>query len=95
MEEQKLGWFGTGDALEPGERAFDSCVGGGDVAEGTFHDGPTSRFVATYTDIIEHVRIVNICDMWLNGVQMSPSVASFEFEPIGTGTRLTQVEHGT
>ena len=41
-----------------------------------------SRYEATYTDIVEHVRIVTTYDMWIDGVHMSTSVASFEFEPI-------------
>ncbi len=94
VEEQKLAWFGSGDAFEPGEWAFDFRVGGRDVAEGAFHDGPVSRYVATYADIVEHVRIVTTYDMWLDGVHMSTSVASFEFEPIEEGTRFTHVEHG-
>lgn len=94
VEDQKLQWFGDGDAFEPGEWAFDFRVGGRDVAEATFHDGPVSRFEATYTDIVEHNRIVTTYDMWLDGVHMSTSVASFEFEPTTDGTRLTHVEHG-
>ena len=93
-ENQKLQWFGDGDAFEPGDWAFDFRVGGRDVAEGTFHNGPVSRYEGTYTDIVEHVRIVNTYDMWLDGVHMSTSVASFEFERIDDGTRLTHVEHG-
>ena len=69
-------------------------VGGRDVDEGTFHDGPVSRYEATYTDIVEHVRIVTTYDMWLDGVHMSTSVASLEFELIDEGTRFTHVEHG-
>ncbi|MFC5502083.1 SRPBCC domain-containing protein [Lysinimonas soli] len=97
-EAQKLAWFGSDDAFDQGEWAFDFRVGGRDVAEGKFHDGPLSRFEGTYTDIVEHVRIVNTYDMWLDGVHMSTSVASFEFDPIesidGPGTRFTHVEHG-
>lgn len=33
-------------------------VRGRDVAEGAFHDGLVSRYEATYTDIVEHNRIV-------------------------------------
>jgi uncharacterized protein YndB with AHSA1/START domain len=73
---------------------FDFRVGGRDVAEGKFHDGPVSRYEATYTDIVDHVRIVTTYDMWLDGIHMSTSVASFEFEPIDEGTRFTHVEHG-
>ncbi|WP_308468739.1 SRPBCC domain-containing protein [Rathayibacter soli] len=94
IDDQKRQWFGDGDTFEPGEWAFDFRVGGRDVAVGMFHDGPVSRFEATYTDIVEHVRIVNTYDMWLDAVHMSTSVASFEFEPIDGGTRLTQIEHG-
>ncbi len=65
-EQEKLAWWGAGDAAEPGEWAFDFRVGGRDVAEGRFHDGPVSRYEATYTDIVEHVRIVTTYDMWLD-----------------------------
>ena len=74
-EQQKLAWWGAGDAMEPGEWNFDFRVGGRDIAEGTFHDGPVSRYEATYTNIVEHVRIVTTYDMWLDGTHMSTSVA--------------------
>jgi uncharacterized protein YndB with AHSA1/START domain len=93
-EDQKLQWFGDADAFERGEWAFDFRVGGHDVAEATFHNGPVSRFESTYTDIVQHVRIVNTYDMWLDGAHMSTSVASFEFATVDDGTRLTHVEHG-
>src|SRR6195952_4354932 len=93
-EDQKRDWGGAGDAIEPGEWAFDFRVGGRDIAEGKFHDGPVSRYEATYTDIVEHVRIVTTYDMWIDGVHMSTAGASPEFEPIDEGTRLTHVEHG-
>lgn len=93
-EDRRLDWFGSGEAYESGEWRFDFRVGGHDVAEGTFHDGPVSRYEATYTDIVEHVRIVTTYDMWLDGEHMSTSVASFEFEPVDGGTRFTHAEHG-
>jgi uncharacterized protein YndB with AHSA1/START domain len=97
-EGQKLDWWGAGDAIEPGEWSYDFRVGGRDLAEGKFHDGPVSRYEATYTDIVDHVRIVTTYDMWLDGLHMSTSVASLEFERIGLdqsdGTRFTHVEHG-
>jgi uncharacterized protein YndB with AHSA1/START domain len=94
-EEQKRAWFGTDDHFEAREWVFDFRVGGHDIAEASFHNGPVSRFVGTYTDIVEQTRIVNSYDMWLDGVHMSTSVASFEFEAIeGGSTRFTHVEHG-
>lgn len=93
-EDQKHAWFGSGDSYSSGEWVFDFRVGGQDVAEGTFHDGPVSRYVGTYTDIVDQVRIVATYDMWLDGVHMSTSVVSYEFEPVDGGTRFTHVEHG-
>jgi uncharacterized protein YndB with AHSA1/START domain len=93
-EEQKCLWFGDSVDWRTGEWRFDFRVGGTDVAEGTFHDGPLSRYEARYTDIVEHLRIVTSYDMWLDGVHISTSVASFEFEPIADGTRFTHGEHG-
>ena len=93
-EERRLDWFGTGEAYESGEWRFDFRVGGRDVAEGAFHDGPVSRYEATYTDIVECVRIVTTYDMWIDGEHMSTSVASFEFDEVVAGTRFTHVEHG-
>ncbi len=93
-EEQKRNWFGGGDTFAPGEWVFDFRIGGRDVDEGAFHDGPVSRYEATYTDIVEHVRIVTTYDMWLDEAHMSTSVASLEFEAIEKGTRFTHVEHG-
>jgi uncharacterized protein YndB with AHSA1/START domain len=94
LEQEKRAWWGGGDAVEPREWAFDFRLGGRDVAEGQFHDGPLSRYEATYTDIVEHVRIVTTYDMWLDGVHMSTSVASLEFEPVAEGTRFTHAEDG-
>lgn len=91
-EDQKLAWWG--DGVETREWAFDFRIGGRDIDEGKFHNGPVSRYEATYTDIVEHVRIVTTYDMWLDGVHMSTSVASLEFEPTDAGTRFTHVEHG-
>lgn len=94
QESQKLAWYGDADSFERGEWAFDFRVGGRDIAEGRFHNGPVSRYEATYTDIVEHNRIVTTYDMWLDGSHMSTSVASFEFVPIDDGTRFTHTEHG-
>ncbi|MFC8523540.1 SRPBCC domain-containing protein [Pseudarthrobacter sp. NPDC057230] len=93
-EKQKLAWWGAGNSMEAREWAFDFRVGGRDVAEGKFHNGPVSRYEATYTDIVEHNRIVTTYDMWLDGIHTSTSVASLEFDPIEDGTRFTHVEHG-
>ena len=91
---QKKAWFTDGPQWDTTDEAFDFRVGGLEVAEGQFHDGPLSRFVATYTDIVENQRIVLTYDMWLDGAHISTSVASYEFEAIDGGTRFTHTEHG-
>lgn len=93
-EEQKRAWFGDSPDWTTGEWRFDFRVGGTDVAEGTFHDGPLSRYAATYTDIVEEERIVVTYDMWIDGTHISTSLVSFEFEAIEGGTRFTHGEHG-
>lgn len=93
-EQQKRSWWGAGDQAKARAWAFDFRVGGHDIDEGQFHNGPLSRYEATYTDIVEHSRIVTTYDMWLDGEHMSTSLASLEFEPIAGGTRFTHVEHG-
>lgn len=57
-------------------------------------DGPLSRFRATYTDIVEHRRIVYTYDMWLDDAHASTSVTTILFEPTDRGTRLTFTEQG-
>ena len=91
---QKRAWFTDGPDWETTDAAFDFRVGGIEVAEGKFHGGPLSRWVATYTDIVENDRIVLTYDMWLDDRHISTSVATYEFEAIDGGTRFTHTEHG-
>ncbi|WJL97199.1 SRPBCC domain-containing protein [Microbacterium sp. ET2] len=93
-EDRKREWFGDGEAFDRSVWAFDFRVGGRDIDEAKFHGGPVSRYEAVYTDIVDEVRIVTTYDMWLDGAHMSTSLASYEFESITGGTRLTHVEHG-
>lgn len=93
-EDRKREWFGDGDAFDRSERAFDFRVGGRDVDEAEFHGGPLSRYEGVYVDIVDEERIVLVYDMWLDGVHMSTSLASYEFEAVPGGTRLTHAEHG-
>lgn len=93
VEQEKRAWWGS-DGTDPVEWSFDFRVGGQDVAESRFHGGPVSRYQATYTDIVEHHRIVTTYDMWIDRIHMSTSVASLEFEPAAGGSRLTHTEQG-
>ena len=69
-------------------------MGGQAVQDGQWHDGPTSRYVATYTDIVERARIVSTYDMWVGGGHLSTSLTTTEFTAVEGGTRLTYTEQG-
>ncbi|WP_280338358.1 SRPBCC domain-containing protein [Nocardia neocaledoniensis] len=90
----KSEWFGGEEGWEQGEVSVDFRVGGAEINEGTFEGKTTSRFVATYTDIVDDERLVYTYDMWLDGAHISTSVATWEFVPTATGTKLTLVEFG-
>lgn len=92
--DQKKHWFGGGDEWSDVEWQHNFHVGGHDIAEGQFHGRWRSRYEADYTDIVLHNRIVTTYDMWRDGVHISTSVASYEFETVDGGTRLTHTEHG-
>jgi len=87
-------WFGAGDAFAETEKSHDFRVGGHGTEEGQWHGGPTSRFFSTYTDIVEHRRIVFTYDMWVDGQHMSTSLTTITLEPDGDRTRLTYTEQG-
>jgi uncharacterized protein YndB with AHSA1/START domain len=87
-------WFGGGPEFEAREKSHDFRVGGRAVEEGQWHGGPRSRFESTYTDIVEHQRIVFTYDMWLDDRHMSTSVTTIVLELEGEQTRLTYTEQG-
>lgn len=94
-EESKRGWFGDGgDEYVLTDFAHDFKVGGRDVNEGRFHGDVVSRYVATYTDIVEKERIVQSYDMWINGAHISTSVTTIAMEAAGDSTNLTFTEQG-
>lgn len=92
---QKHEWFGTSDDWTTVEDTDDFRVGGTAVSEGEFHGGPVSRYVATYTDLVDEERIVLTYDMWLDGAHISTSLATYELAADGDGrTSLRYTEQG-
>ena len=90
----KLRWFGE-PAGDIGPHQIDFRVGGRESLRGQAPGGgPTFTFDALYQDIVENERIVYSYDMTLNGGRISVSVATIEFLPEGTGTRLIVTEQG-
>ncbi len=87
-------WFGGGAHFDVHERSHDFRVGGRAVEDGQWHGGPKSRFESTYTDIVEHERVVFTYDMWIDDRHLSTSLTTIAVEPDDNGTRLTYTEQG-
>jgi uncharacterized protein YndB with AHSA1/START domain len=85
-------WFGGGSEFTTSSKSHDFRIGGRAVEEGQWHGGPRSRFEATYTDIVEHQRIVFTYDMWMNDQHMSTSLTTIVLEQDNADTRLTYTE---
>ena len=92
--EAHFAWFDAEDTFEHSERSDDFRVGGQTITDGQWHGGPSSRYVNTYTDIVERERIVGTYDMWVDGTHISTSLTTTTLEPVEGGTRLTFVEQG-
>jgi uncharacterized protein YndB with AHSA1/START domain len=87
-------WFGAGAEFDVSEKSHDFRVGGHGIEDGQWRGGPTSRFVSTYTDIVEEQRMVFAYDMWVDDRHISTSLTTIALEPVGDGTRLTYTEQG-
>ena len=94
VPEQHAQWFGAEESFTATEDSNDFRPGGKAVQDGQWHGGPTSRYVATYTDIVDQQRIVATYDMWVDGAHLSTSLNSTEFEAVEGGTLVTYTEHG-
>ena len=86
----KARWFGDSE----GEFELDFRVGGWERGRGILPDGREYAFQAIYRDIVPGRRIVYTYDMLLDGIRISVSVATAEFEPERDGTRLVFTEQG-
>ncbi len=88
-------WFGP-ESEDWKISAFehDFRLGGHDVNEGTFHGEMKSKFVSTYTDIVDGERIVYSYDMWIDEAHISTSVTTIALEADGDNTHLTFTEQG-
>jgi uncharacterized protein YndB with AHSA1/START domain len=86
----KARWFDGSD----GEFELDFRVGGWERGRGALPDGRKYAYEALYRDIVPDRRIVYTYDMLLDGIRISVSVATAEFEPERDGTRLVFTEQG-
>jgi uncharacterized protein YndB with AHSA1/START domain len=87
-------WFGGGPEFDVQEKSHDFRVGGHAVEAGQWRGGPTSRFLSTYTDIVNQQRMIFTYDMWVDDRHMSTSLTTIVVERDGDGTRLTYTEQG-
>jgi uncharacterized protein YndB with AHSA1/START domain len=89
--EGKKKWFGGPEAQEQ-LREMDFRVGGKDALVGKFPSGVTHEFRSQYFDIKPDQRIIYVYEMFLDGVKISTSLATIDFELKGKGTRLIVTE---
>jgi uncharacterized protein YndB with AHSA1/START domain len=90
----KARWFAGPDEWGPGEHDLDFRVGGREISRGGPRGGPVHTFDGRYHDIVPDQRIVFTYDMHLDDTRISVSLATVEFKPVGTGTRLIFTEQG-
>jgi uncharacterized protein YndB with AHSA1/START domain len=90
----KARWFAGPDEWETTGCELDFRVGGREINRGGPSGGPVHTFEGRYHEIIPDQRIVYAYDMYLNQTRISVSLATVEFKPAGTGTRLIVTEHG-
>ena len=93
-KEEKSRWFHGPDEWTSSVHAFDFRSGGRERVSTSAPGGEVHTFECTYHDIVPNERIVSTYEMYANDVRTSVSLASLEFEPHGTGTKLTWTEHG-
>ena len=87
-------WFGGPAEWTAEKRTMDFRVGGHETSTGGPKGGPVISFRATYQDIIPGERIIYTYDMDIDGKRISVSLATIEFKPEGSGTRLKHTEQG-
>lgn len=88
-------WFGAPSEQVTTKRAeHDIRIGGTIDLTSAFHGGPSTRFLARITDIVESERLAYTYDMWLDAAHMSTSLAVITLDDAAGGSNLTWVEMG-
>jgi uncharacterized protein YndB with AHSA1/START domain len=88
----KARWFEGPPEWEKSRPMFEFRVGGRERVSGGPEGGPVHAFDAVYHDIVPDRRIVYSYDMHLGDKRISVSLATVEFKPAGSGTRLVFTE---
>lgn len=90
----KRTWFVEGEGWDVERYEQDFRIGGSEKSAFRFKGGPLISNHTTYLDIVPDRRIIVSYTMAIEGRIMSASLATAEFEPADTGTRLILTEHG-
>jgi len=91
---KKRRWFAEGAGCKVFEFEGDFRVGGEENSRFAFGSGPEICNFTQYQDIIENRRIVISYRMTIGGAPLSVSLATMEFVPEGSGTRVIYTEQG-
>ncbi len=78
--------------MDQGKYGLDFRVGGREYESGGPADGPMHYYNAIYQDIVPDERIIYAFDMHLGDQRITVSLATVEFKPLGTGTRMIFTE---
>jgi uncharacterized protein YndB with AHSA1/START domain len=90
----KTRWFaGPGDWTS-GRYLMDFRVGGKESISGGPPGGPVHHYNATYQEIVPNERIISTYDMHMDDKRISVSLATVEFTPAASGTRVVYTEQG-
>jgi uncharacterized protein YndB with AHSA1/START domain len=90
----KREWFAEGEGWRVDEYELDFRVGGREHGRFRRGNGPEARNETIYLDIVPDRRIVMAYTMAFDGKNISASLGTVEFVPIGAGTRLIYTEQG-
>jgi uncharacterized protein YndB with AHSA1/START domain len=92
--ELKARWFKGPEDWESSEFSMDFRVGGREVNRGGPPGGAVHTYQGVYHDIIPAQRIIYTYEMLADQTPISVSLATVEFKPEGSGTRLVLTEQG-
>ncbi|MEO7034374.1 MAG: SRPBCC family protein [Polyangiaceae bacterium] len=88
----KARWFSGSGEMRSTVSEFDFRVGGWERVRSGAPGGAVHAFDSVYQDIVPNQRIVYSYDMHIADARISVSLATVEFEPSGSGTRLVFTE---
>lgn len=92
--ETKARWFVGPDEWQSSDHTLDFRIGGTEHVSGGPPGGPVHHYDAVYQDIVPDERIITTYVMHMDTTRISVSVATLEFKPSGSGTRLVITEQG-